>query len=217
MAPKKSRSANPVTEPTAAVYVDHQRHVALQLARTTGAEGTTVEFIRLNVEDGLDIESSSAKKFDGEFTQLLVDYPADRAAKLMISYARSIGATETALRRLGKLSPLTEEDITMATTKKASRAKASSKGSSDGTAKTRKAPSQTKKKAATKAAAKSPRLKGETASKLFQELIRQGSLTDDQIFAKVKTKFNLDDSKRGYVGWYRNHMRKNGEKVPDAK
>lgn len=204
-------------ETTAAVYADRQRHVALQLVRTTGGQEPVVEFIRLNVEDGLDTETAPAKKFDKEFTELLVDYPPDRAARLMIGYARSIGATEEALRKLGKLFPITEEDITMATAKKAARAKTKAKAD-PAAAKEGKpaAAKKTKKPAGTKPEGKA-RLKGESASQMFQELIRQGAMTDDQIFSKVKAKFNLDESKRGYVGWYRNYMRKNGEKVPDPK
>lgn len=176
-----------------------------------------VEFIRLNVEDGLDTETAPAKQFDKEFTELLVDYPPDRAARLMIGYARSIGATEEALRKLGKLFPITEEDITMATAKKAARAKTKAKAD-PAAAKEGKpaAAKKTKKPAGDKPEGKA-RLKGESASQMFQELIRQGAMTDDQIFSKVKAKFNLDESKRGYVGWYRNYMRKNGEKVPDPK
>jgi len=57
----------------------------------------------------------------------------------------------------------------------------------------------------------------ETAAALFQELIMDGKLTDDQIFAKVKAKFNLDDKKRSYVAWYRNKLKKDGKKPPEAR
>lgn len=54
-----------------------------------------------------------------------------------------------------------------------------------------------------------------SASALFQELIMDGKLTDDEIFEEVKRQFGLDDSKKGYVKWYRAHMRKKGIKVPN--
>ncbi len=52
---------------------------------------------------------------------------------------------------------------------------------------------------------------------MFQALIMAGELTDLDIFYAVQAKFGLDDNKRGYVGWYRNNMRKKGMRVPDAK
>lgn len=74
----------------------------------------------------------------------------------------------------------------------------------------------TAKPAPKKAAA--PRAAGQrTAAEAFREHIRAGKLTDDAIFAAVQKEFGLDDKKRGYVSWYRNDLRKKGEKVPDAK
>lgn len=57
----------------------------------------------------------------------------------------------------------------------------------------------------------------ETAAGMFRQLIREGKLSDDAIFKKVQAKFGLDDSKRSYVGWYRNQLKKAGEKVPDPR
>ena len=57
----------------------------------------------------------------------------------------------------------------------------------------------------------------ESAARLFQDLIMEGKLTDDQIFKRVQEKFGLDDSKRSYVAWYRNHLKKQGQTVPAAK
>lgn len=63
-----------------------------------------------------------------------------------------------------------------------------------------------------------PRAEGKrSAADAFREHIRAGKLTDDAIFAAVQKEFGLDDKKRGYVSWYRNDLRKKGEKVPDAK
>lgn len=82
-----------------------------------------------------------------------------------------------------------------------------------------------KKKAAAKAAKQAkksgakatPREQRETASSMFRELIMAGKLTDDQIFAKVKAKYGLDDGKRNYVSWYRYQLRKQGKKPPEGK
>lgn len=54
----------------------------------------------------------------------------------------------------------------------------------------------------------------ESASALFKELILKGEKTDDEIFATVQKKYNLDDNKRKYVAWYRNALKKEGIKVP---
>lgn len=60
------------------------------------------------------------------------------------------------------------------------------------------------------------------ASQMFRDLILKGGKTDDDIFKAVKERFGLDDSKRNYVGWYRNELKKKGllegkpaEKEPD--
>jgi len=52
---------------------------------------------------------------------------------------------------------------------------------------------------------------------MFQDLIMAGKLTDDQIFEKVQAEFGLDEKKRGYVKWYRNHLKKQGANPPEAK
>lgn len=61
-----------------------------------------------------------------------------------------------------------------------------------------------------------PKEKKATAGNLFKDLIMAGKLTDDQIFVAVKKEFGLDDSKRGYVKWYRNDLKKKGQNPPDA-
>jgi Golgi nucleoside diphosphatase len=56
-----------------------------------------------------------------------------------------------------------------------------------------------------------------SAAQMFQDLIMAGKLTDDQIFEKVQAEFGLDEKKRGYVKWYRNHLKKQGANPPEAK
>jgi hypothetical protein len=58
-------------------------------------------------------------------------------------------------------------------------------------------------------------LKGEdgkwkSVSAAFKGLILEGKLSDDKIFAAVKKQFGIDDSKRGYVQWNRNWLKKEG-------
>lgn len=87
----------------------------------------------------------------------------------------------------------TDEEIEMAAKKKAAKAK--------------KADAKNKK----------PGEKRESAAQMFCDLIMAGNLTDDKIFAKVQDKFKLDDKKRSYVAWYRNKLKKDGKKPPEAK
>lgn len=67
------------------------------------------------------------------------------------------------------------------------------------------------------AAPKEKKERAPTASSRFQELIMEGKLTDDAIFAAVKKEFGLSDDKRSYVAWYRNYLAKKGKNPPAAK
>jgi len=79
------------------------------------------------------------------------------------------------------------------------------------------AKAKAKKKAAKVAKKTGVAVPRESAAQMFKDLIMEGKKTDDQIFAAVKAKFNLDDKKRSYVAWYRNQLTKDGKKVPAAK
>lgn len=57
-------------------------------------------------------------------------------------------------------------------------------------------------------------IKEGTSAGMFMTLIMEGKLKDDQIFSKVQKKYDLDDSRRGYVKWYRNHLTKRGMNPP---
>ncbi len=66
-------------------------------------------------------------------------------------------------------------------------------------------------------AAAGPKEKKPSAASRFQELIMEGKKSDDDIFTAVKKEFDLDDSKRSYVSWYRNKLLKDGKNPPAAK
>lgn len=51
-----------------------------------------------------------------------------------------------------------------------------------------------------------------TCSAVARALIRAGK-TNAEVWAAIKTQFNLDDKKRGYPAWYRADLRKQGEQV----
>lgn len=216
--PEKKKDVAPVTSK---VHADHQRRTCIELDR----DNEQVRFVALDVENGLNVGLAPPKEFDARFKPL-ADYPIGKAAQLYVEYARNLGATEQVMRALGKLTPVTHEDIEMATKKKAARVATAPK-----TGAAKKAPAKkaaTKKEAPakeTKAVKKAPAKKaagektgrGPTAASRFQELIMEGKKTDDQIFAVVQKEFGLDDSKKSYVKWYRNYLDKQGKKPPAAK
>lgn len=191
----------------ATVYVGKDGHgSAIVLSED---EGTFV-FITQTDRGPFDVQVLSDSSFH-EIYKPLPEYDARDAARVYIKYARYCGASEEALTELNKLSPINEEVLEMVTRKKVASKVAAAK----------KAPKAAKKPASKTAKAKGePKKrgpKGESAAQLFQALIMEGKLTDDQIFHKVQEKYNLDDNKRSYVAWYRNHLKKQGKKPPEAK
>lgn len=208
--PKKTDKVDPPWLPCPAVYVDQHRHTCIVVARQSGV----VQSIPLNIL-GLEVVEIGEEAFDREW-QPDNDYPVDRAAKLYAAYAADLGGSPEAMRELAKLTNLTQEVIAMATSKKAATDKAAPAKKTAAPAKTGKkaeAPAKATKAAATKDAGE----KRYSAAQMFKDLIMEGKLTDDQIFAKVQKEFNLDDNKRSYVKWYRNDLNKKGLNPPAAK
>ena len=200
------------------VYADSHRRTCIKLAD----DGERITFIPLTSE-GFEIERLDRTEFNKTFREL-PDYPVDRAARLYVEYSTQLGGSKEALKALGQFTTVTDKEITMATTKKAAR------GSTTKTAEKPAKPAAKKAapaKAAAKTAEKKPtarqqsaavkKEKGVSAAQRFQELIMEGKKTDDQIFAIVQKEFGLDDNKRGYVKWYRNHLAKQGKNPPAAK
>lgn len=183
---------------------DRERRTCLQVGR----DDDRVQYVPLDMTDGLEVLSASCDEFDRRFHPM-VDYPAERAAKLYLSYGMAIGASDQVLDHLGRIITITPQEYDMATAKKKAAVKAAetTQQATDKKVNGKKKPGK----------APGARVGGETASRMFQDLIMEGKLTDDQIFAKVKAKFDLDDKKRGYVKWYRNNLAKQGKKPPAAK
>lgn len=156
------------------------------------------------LNSGLQIISVPDPIFDKDY-RFCAEHLIDRAAEICAEFMKYLGASDEAIEVLKTFRKLTTEEITMA----------------KATAKKRVDPevpaSSAKGKAKAAKAKKGPVTREQTASRMFQQLIMEGKLTDDQIFAKVKTEFGLDDKKRGYVAWYRNHLKKNGSNPPEAK
>ena len=202
--------------------MDFNRRTCIQTQR--GADKVT--FIPLRVDEGLELVTMSCKEFDSRYTPI-ANYPAVRAVLLYKEYATTVGATPEALEVLGQVVSITTTEFKMATAKKAAIIKASKPAAK--TEDTKKPKPTAVKKAVKPVAAKVPARrksdgeaetateKRETPSQLFQELILEGKLTDAEIFAQVRSKFGLDDKKKGYVAWYRNYLTKQGKNPPAAK
>ena len=222
-------SKNQIESPIVACR-DHQSRTCIQVERTNGF----VKFIPLDVGLGLRVQELSASEFDRRY-QPMVNYPAEKAAQLYLGYSQNIGASKEALGYLGQVINVSKQEFEMATKKQQAAEQPEEKRTTKGRRETNQAEKPAKagrrttdpvvKPATTKptkaAAAKAPAVKsGEkkpSAAQMFQDLIMAGKLTDDQIFEKVQAEFGLDEKKRGYVKWYRNHLRKQGKNPPEPK
>lgn len=192
---------------------DFSRRTCIEVERTKIA----VKFVPLDVSAGLEVQELPAKEFDQRFTPM-EKYPIKKACQLYLSYSQNIGATKEALEYLGQTINITKEEFDMATKKQASKtvaevpkAKATKPVKAEKLAKAVTKPTAKPAKAPAKEAGKV------SAAQMFKDLIMAGKLTDDQIFEKVQAEFGLDEKKRGYVKWYRNHLRKEGANPPEPK
>lgn len=209
-------------------YYDHQRRTTLLVSRAAGV----VKHIPMGI-DGFEVEQMPEKEFD-DWYKPMVNYPADKAAQLFLGYSQTLGASKEVLDYLGQVITISKKEYDMAIAKKTARAavtpekKPRTRSTENESAPvkagraTDKAATPTKSKA-TKST--EPKVKGEkkpSAAQMFQTLLMEGKKgvcihTDDEIFTKVKAEFGLDDSKRSYVKWYRNHLNKQGQNPPAAK
>lgn len=198
---------------------DRQRRTCIEVARVAGQ----VKFIPLDVSEGLQVQTTSADSFDQRY-EPMVNYPIEKAAQLFLNYSQTIGASKEALDYLSQVVNVSKQELEMATTKKQAAAEKPAKKEAAPKAGRRATDPEVKapKAKAVKPAAKPVKTaksgeKKPSAAQMFQDLIMAGKLTDDQIFEKVQAEFGLDEKKRGYVKWYRNHLKKQGQNPPEAK
>jgi len=209
MATKKK----PVAEAfTMSACHDRQRRTCIQVHR----DEDVVKYIPLDIVTGLEVHTTSVDSFDQRFTPM-GGYPIEKACKLYLGYSQDIGASKAALDYLGQIINVSKQESDMATKKKVAVAekpvpakKVAAKAAKPA------AKAAPAKKVVAKPAAKTGEKKP-SAAQMFQDLIMAGKLTDDQIFEAVQAEFGLDEKKRGYVKWYRNHLTKLGMKPPAAK
>lgn len=131
------------------------------------------------------------------------DYDVTKGAQIYLTHAKQCGAHKDAVEALASLVAVTDEDREIIRSKMQVVNIIKSPG-----------PKAEKKEKTMKPASNGTR---DSAASLFKELILAGTLSDDQIFAKVQQKYDLDEKKRSYVGWYRNWLRKDGQKPPEPK
>lgn len=174
---------------------DHQGRTCIQLKRDV----STVTFVPLDTA-GLHLTYMATMKFDERYKPLM-GYPVEKACAHYVRYAGDYGATQDVLDFLARVVTIKPEVADMAKKRSISKSSAATGGPKNGHARAARAPGERKA----------------TAASMFQELIMQGKLTDSDIFAEVKKKFGLDDKKRGYVAWYRNHLSKGGKNPPGPK
>lgn len=218
------------TEPAIVACCDHQRRTCLQVERLDG----TIKYIPLDIAGGLRVQTMSASEFDRRY-QPMVNYPAEKAAQLYLGYSQNIGASEEALGYLGQVVNVSKQEFEMATKKqqaaeqpeekRTTKSRRTTNTEEPAKASRRKTdpvaapakPAKAAKTTAVKAPAAKSGEKKPSAAQMFQDLIMAGKLTDDQIFEKVQAEFGLDEKKRGYVKWYRNHLKKQGKNPPEPK
>lgn len=170
-----------------------------------------VLYVILDMARGLVIERLRATTFYVGFRPITtIGGPTDTIKKFA-ALARYIGSDHDTLTVLSRITPIPQEDMTMAIARKVAREakKTEQAAAAKGAAK--------KDGAKSTSAKKSGSTTPVSAASQFQALIMKGTMTDEQIFKAVQTQFGLSDSKRGYVQWYRNYLKKNGKNPPAAK
>ena len=193
-----------------------------------------VSYIPMDVDTGFVVVQATEAEFDRNF-KAINGYPVKRACELYFKWSSSLGATKEVLDFFKTVIKISDEECKMATKKSADKAVdgKAPKAAPKAKAPAAKAPAgkaATKPAAKAKApAAKAPAAKSKapagkkdgdkkrTASAAFCELIMEGKLSDDGIFAAVQKEFGLSDDKRSYVKWYRNKLTKDGKNPPGPK
>jgi len=209
------------------VFSDKKRHTCILCSSSSGK----AQYIPLCIADGMVVREVSVDEFQNTW-KAIPEYPLDRAADLYIQYALDIGAESDAIDYLSKMTKNQKEAIAKVKAngprdvKQVMRKKSGPMSPAGMTEeKARAKPSgpppvfkENKKQASKKAPAKKAvGPKKPSAASRFRELIMEGKLSDQQIFAAVQKEFGLDDKRFTYVKWYRDKLRKDGLNPPEAK
>lgn len=181
----------------AVVARDRSSHTVIEVRRSENH----VVFLAY-MGSGVTVERLGHEAFDTQYTHV-PDYPTGRAAALFVGFSQVVGGTTEALTELAKLINVSDVEKKMSSEKLA-------------TNKSTKTVTKTLKSSHGDVKVDVARKPRDSAAAMFKALITEGGITDAEIFAKVQKAFGLDESKRTYVAWYRNQLRKSGVDVPDA-
>lgn len=184
------------------VHRDRHGTITLELRR----DQKLVVHISDPADGELQVVHTPVNEFDGRFCVHMTDYPVNRMARLLVGYAEHVGATDEVVTELGKLVTVTKKEVAMMTAKRVKAKK-----------KTPPPPPKPGKHRYKNKSGKGLTVTGDTAASYYRQLIMQGKLTDDQIFAKVRKKFGVKDEYRTQVAWYRAQLKRHGHKPPPAK
>lgn len=191
----------PKIVPCLGVFVNHAYKTCIGLARL----GEHVRILILKTDQGLVLQDLPVVQFETDW-RLESKSTVSHAVKIYAEYIRYLGASDEALTVLKQFTPLTQQEVLVAKQKANERAHPVVLASS------------AKGKAMAKAAEKKKtQPKKETTKSVFVQLIMEGKLTDEQIFAKAQEKCGLPDTARSYVAWYRNDLQKKGANPPARK
>lgn len=201
-----------------------------------GPIGSKIGYISIPEKGSIDVEITTEQSWNNRF-KVLAKYSVKQACELFLNYGVILGASDEVVDALSKVITITTEDREKMTakfrnppptemvkkktaTKKKSPVKKSSPPSKKTPSKNSKSTAKVKKSQSSGRSTKAKAVSSEnykSAAAMFQGLIMEGKLTDDEIFALVKEKFGLDDKKKSYVNWYRNKLKKDGKNPPEAK
>lgn len=197
---------------------DHQGRTCINVGPIDITDKSRIGYIPMAIGEGFQLEKTSDVSWESRYKPM-PKYPIDKACQLFLNYCTALGASTEVLDCLAAVITVTKEDREMATSKFTNpppsnvKKKAPAKKSPAKKAAAKKAPA---KKTPAKRKAKATTTEYKSAAAMFQGLIMEGKLTDDEIFAAVQEQFGLDDKKRSYVSWYRNKLRKDGQNPPEA-
>lgn len=188
VADKELKSRKPVVVDDVMVpMIDHAGRTVLRLER----QGTTTLYLSSAdiFESGLVLHYDPTSLFE-KLYKPIDGYPIKKAFKHFINCAIKYGATQDALDWLGRVVPLTKDEVIMATKKKAE--KSAAKGGD--------------KKA------KGERKPGSGAR--IRELIMKG-VDSEKILATIHKEFPGSKAKASDISWNKGKLRKEGAKIPN--
>lgn len=169
--------------------------------------------LRRGFNPAIEVVQTPTSEFIRTFVRDL-DTPIDKVAEIWKQHAVSLGASAEAVAVIGRFVNIEEGEAAMAATKSKTTPPVKKGPPAKATA-----PAKTEKPTKAEAPPKEKKEKPPSAASRFQELIMNPKvdgklLNDDEIFAIVQKEHGLPDSKRSYVSWYRNYLKKQGKAPP---